>query len=727
MSPKPVWLNDPSDPPFVYARCCFHLSGSVTAAHLRCASTGEYLLYVNGTESARGLRNTLSPDPVWQEAKIAESLVPGDNELLLLLGNGERGQTSWFMAEGTVVTDAGKRVAIGRRWKMQPAAAWSKSDVHPGILVYEAQQDRVPGGPIQMDASAWSDAVVVTASGPPREWHPHRFELSEVFARTIHCAGEVPANKALDFVEQPDSFEQCKFVQRQDLLKPTGALTRIATGDSDRAVFLVLDFGRVLRGYPRLRMSAETGNVIDLGWAQITDGLCRWISYRCTSEYRDWCSPMLARFRYLVLRFSHCKMAMFINCISVMERRRPPLHEGRFDSSGVGVGVWNVGIASLEVSRSEVYEFADSASDGSGVYAHALNDFYQTGDTRTARATLECSAKPTSERQLAWLILVAQIHAWYSGEIDTARTFLSTLEKPLLEASERLLAASHSAKVEGMDPTSLAMLAAACRAAASIHRCTGSAEQGAHWSTRVVALQKILERFWSEEENLYRSFRNPEDNQLLNALILFFDLADDLRKAALIVGMRGIDSNGTTPLLTRFFEIGGFFEAGAIASAMSGLEQHWSRLQDQNGATWAEKRNEDPGACPGADYFLGSRILGIAPKSPGYEIMSIRPDAVGLDFAAGLINTVRGPVEVEWRHRREVHRFELDLRLDSDGETHICLPRGELRFPTVILNGETVWQNEKVRPNTLVRELISEPNRITLVLAQSGRFQVELQ
>ena len=726
MSSQPVWLNDPSDPPFVYARCRFHLSGSAAAAHLRCASTGEYLLYVNGTEHLRGVHNSLSPEPVWQQAEIEASLVLGDNELLLLLRNGERGQTSWFMAEGTVVTDTGKRVGLGRRWKMQPAAAWGRSNM-PEILVYDAQQDGVPHGPFQTDASTWSDAVDVTASRPPREWHPHSFELSEVFARTIQCAGEVQVGEALDFVEQPDSFEQCKFVQREGLLKPTGALTRIATGDGDRAVFMVLDFGRVLRGYPRLRLSAEAGNEIDLGWTQTPDGLCRWISYRCTSGYRDWCSPMLARFRYLVLRFSHCKMAMFINCISVMKRRHPPLGEGRFDSSGIGVGVWNVGAASLELSRSEVYEFADTAGDWSGVYAHALNDFYQTGDTRTTRATLECAAKPASEQQLAWLILVAQIHSWYSGETDTVRTVLSSLEKQLLEASERLLAAGHSAKVEEMDPTCLVMLAAACRAAVSIHRLTGSAEQGAPWSARADQLKEMLERFWSVEENLYRSFGGPEDNQLLNALILFFGLADDIRKADLIVGMRRIDSNGTTPLLTHFFEIGGFFEAGAVEPAMSGLEQHWSRLEDQHGATWAEKRNEDPGVCPGVDYFLGARILGITPKTPGYETLSIRPDAGGLDFATGLVNTLRGPVDVEWRHRREDHRFELYLRLDSDGETHICLPRGELRFPTVILNGETVWQNEKVRPNTLVRELISESNRITLVLAKSGRFQVELQ
>lgn len=729
MSARPVWLNDPSSPPFVYARYCFHLSGSVTRSHFRCASTGEYLLHVNGTVHARGLRNSLSARPVWDDVEIEKSLVAGDNELLLLLrsSSDKRDQRSWFMAEGAVVTDTGKRVAIGtsRRWKMQPAAAWSKPDSGSDLLVYEAQQDTVRGDTLPPDVSVWSEAVELDVSGPPREWHAHTFELREGFAASICREGEVEAGTALNIKEQPAPFNSCKFVQRQGLLKPTGALSRIATGDGDNAVLLVLDFGRVLRGYPRLRLSAATGNVIDVGWAQTLDELPGWISYRCAEGYRDWCSPMLARFRYLVLRFSYCNMPVHINCISIMERNAPSLAEGRFDSSGIEAGVWSLGAASLAGARSEVYEFA--ARDWSGVYAHALNDFYQTGDTRTTRATLECTSSPTSELQLGWLALVAHVYGWYSGETDSTRSLLSGFEQQLLEASEQVLVASRSPKVDELNPAVPVVLAAACKATGSRRRFAGSIEEAEHWSERAEQLKEVMERSWSDEENLYLSVGDLDGSRLLNALILFFGLASDHRQAAIIEGMRAIDPNGATLLRTRFFEIGGLWKAGATELAIGGLQQHWSRLENRKGATWAEKKNcLDTGACPGADYFLGSRILGITPKTPGYQILSIRPDVVGLDFAAGTINTARGSVEVEWRRQFEDHRFELALQLETDGETHIGLPRCELRFPTVILNGETVWQNEKVRPNTLVRELISEPERITLVLAQSGRFQFEL-
>ena len=44
----------------------------------------------------------------------------------------------------------------------------------------------------------------------------------------------------------------------------------------------------------------------------------------------------------------------------------------------------------------------------------------------------------------------------------------------------------------------------------------------------------------------------------------------------------------------------------------------------------------------------------------------------------------------------------------------------------VILNGETVWRNEKVYPNFHVREVISEDERVVLVVHKAGRYQVEL-
>ena len=42
-------------------------------------------------------------------------------------------------------------------------------------------------------------------------------------------------------------------------------------------------------------------------------------------------------------------------------------------------------------------------------------------------------------------------------------------------------------------------------------------------------------------------------------------------------------------------------------------------------------------------------------------------------------------------------------------------------------NGETVWRNEKIYPNFLVQEFVSEEERVVLVLRKAGEYEVELQ
>ncbi len=48
----------------------------------------------------------------------------------------------------------------------------------------------------------------------------------------------------------------------------------------------------------------------------------------------------------------------------------------------------------------------------------------------------------------------------------------------------------------------------------------------------------------------------------------------------------------------------------------------------------------------------------------------------------------------------------------------------ELEFPTITVNGETVWRNEKIYPNVAVREIISEPDYVVLGVEQAGRYTI---
>ena len=129
-----------------------------------------------------------------------------------------------------------------------------------------------------------------------------------------------------------------------------------------------------------------------------------------------------------------------------------------------------------------------------------------------------------------------------------------------------------------------------------------------------------------------------------------------------------------------------------------------------------------PELLPGPDYFLGSEVLGVSPGAPGHEILQIRPQTSGLEGAGGRIPTRRGPVEVEWQAEEE--RFALRVELAEPGETHLFAPRLGQRYPTVSLNGELVWRNEKVHPNPFVQEIISAARHVVLVVRGRGPYEV---
>jgi hypothetical protein len=44
-----------------------------------------------------------------------------------------------------------------------------------------------------------------------------------------------------------------------------------------------------------------------------------------------------------------------------------------------------------------------------------------------------------------------------------------------------------------------------------------------------------------------------------------------------------------------------------------------------------------------------------------------------------------------------------------------------------VLNREVVWRNEKVYPNGFVREVISEPERVVLLLHRGGTYEVRVE
>ena len=157
-------------------------------------------------------------------------------------------------------------------------------------------------------------------------------------------------------------------------------------------------------------------------------------------------------------------------------------------------------------------------------------------------------------------------------------------------------------------------------------------------------------------------------------------------------------------------------------AALAYVQRKWGHLLARPGQTWGEKAGS-VAAQPGPESLLaGARCIGIAPKAEG--ILEIRPQLSGLERAEGVVPTPHGDVEVAWGAYGG--GFSARLSVPHDGETHLSVPRCDKRFPQIEINGETVWRNEKAHPNFHVQELISEEERVVMVLRRAGQYEVSV-
>jgi hypothetical protein len=73
-------------------------------------------------------------------------------------------------------------------------------------------------------------------------------------------------------------------------------------------------------------------------------------------------------------------------------------------------------------------------------------------------------------------------------------------------------------------------------------------------------------------------------------------------------------------------------------------------------------------------YQLSARVLGVAPLSPGFKQILIRPQVCDLEWAKGSVPTPLGDVKVEWS--RSSGRFAIDVAVPKGASATVVLPDG---------------------------------------------------
>ena len=533
---------------------------------------------------------------------------------------------------------------------------------------------------------------------------------SMVWAREVVAFGEVASEGALEWIASPEAMQTAKCVRREAFLTGGKTHSLVQATDEARAAYLVLDFGRLLCGFPHLRLRGKAGAVIDLGFARALGTVESRLRYVCREGSQEWTAPQLATCRYLVVRIGSCPEDMEIDSVALVERRVVVEPRGRFTTVGEDwERLWGTGEQSLADSRQEVYAFGEERLNWDQLYVWAMNDLYVTGSVDTARAVLASSETPIGGEQACFHALFVELAQRYSSDRLTA------------ERLADLVNSLQAAEAEGAPATAtIALQAGAWLTVSTLCRRIGDRQQAVQCERAHHRARKALQAAWSEEQGLFADAVGADDcSRWTNALVLYFALANPKQQARVAEHLS--DGWASDDLWQAFFVAGALWQAGADAAALAYVQKKWGRLLARPGQTWGEKAGS-VAAQPGPESLLAAHVVGVAPRAEG--VLEIRPQLSGLERAEGVVPTPHGDVEVAWGAYGG--GFSARLSVPHDGETHLSVPRCDKRFPQIEINGETVWRNEKAHPNFHVQELISEEERVVMVLRRAGQYEVSV-
>ncbi|MBP1995381.1 family 78 glycoside hydrolase catalytic domain [Paenibacillus eucommiae] len=388
---------------FMEARKIIHLSGAIRKGSIQISANQEYMLYVNGCFVGRG------PSPCdyrWQYVdtyEIGDLLREGQNCLACLsyhIGQSEstiayeRGPGGLFVHLEAETTEQTVEIGTDTTWKIRRSPRWvqqvkqiSRWGGFKEVYLADQEDDWML---VDYDDQSWLiPGIVAAESGSendseiddendiespftqmlPREIpHLHREVLApKTVVRVDNNLGTVlGAERLLDSSEslqvQSDGSERSKIepdsselLQLQlNIFAPLHVKLDASTAGSFPG--FVLDFGKVVVGYPQLRIYAAEGGVVDIRYGESLD-VQHVDTVILQAGLNEW-SPFGRRaFRYMQINAHACPVPIEIQHCAIEQVHYPFGQEGTFACSDPLLNqIWETGKHTVVMNSQEHLE-----------------------------------------------------------------------------------------------------------------------------------------------------------------------------------------------------------------------------------------------------------------------------------------------------------------------------------------------------------------------------------
>jgi len=404
-----IWTNGETHRSFHYflmARRTFDISSAPRSAKLVITAFDRYMLYLNGEYLGRGPARS---DPRWKSYDtydVGSRLRVGRNTIAVLayhygiLNAYTRDAQPGLFTQLELSDSNGTRQIVGTddQWRVHHALGWSRMDprhytgldyANNGQIavteVYDANLDPPNWQLPDFDDSQWEHAYAIPDSLSPASYlEPRQTPLMremEILPVKIAKMGEVlEMSRMFSESQVPERLtaEPLSPLQYATIRNPEALLvskgesaqlqsTSFKVGDPPdkgiRSPYLILDFGRQVFGFPRVRLNGPAKGIVEMTYGTtlmsgrvfgLIGGPRYGDRYRMRAGKQTWQVFEYKQFRYLQIVFRDVEQPVSVDSISVTAYEYPAERRGRFESSDpILTKLWKAAIDTTYLSMED--------------------------------------------------------------------------------------------------------------------------------------------------------------------------------------------------------------------------------------------------------------------------------------------------------------------------------------------------------------------------------------
>lgn len=617
-----IWIKGDEKPRNFYlcARKTLELNKKAKRATAFVSADSRYKFYANGKFTGRGVAKCDPKFQYYDVHNITKFLHKGKNVIAAMVHHFGEETFSYLLGRGGFLCQieieyyGGKKEIIGtdKTWKVKQEKAWAqdapRSTVQIGFQeIYDARKEMPGWEKLNFDDSRWEEPIVLGI--PPVEpWTnlverdiPFLAEKERLPAEVVEvgeCPQPIDLNNIKDIAAILDKelhlpYERGRSIHATDILcnRPARKSKHCLTIGPcmDKNIYVLLDFGKEVSGFPGIRLEGVDGGIIDFGYDELlienrihpargggTSSAIKYADrYIMKNGYQEHEQGFTWRgFRYMQLVFRNCSKPVKLYGVTLNHYCYPALYRGAFECSDPMLNrIWEVGRHTLQMCMHDSFEdcpWREQTQWWGDARVQGLVNYYAFGDTALFKKGLRQIAESQLRRNdglmqpfapgamygssvheamavipsfcLIWVLSLYDYY-FYTGDIEPVKTLYSNLKK-LLEAfrsslSERgFTALEHWQFIDwapiDAKPENTALncfLYAGLVAGAKIARLNNDEPQVQEYEKWATELKNAINKFlWTEEKGLYADGlhdgkQSEVFSQQANCLAVLFDIA----------------------------------------------------------------------------------------------------------------------------------------------------------------------------------------------------------